>query len=154
MILFTAFWLLMWAIGEVMTIHELLTGKWASGFAQVFTGGWVCAWTVAGAYIISAWCWGLAGREVILLKEGSLDIRREAFGIGRSKEFDVAQIRELRVQPQPFDAKKSPFGRNSWFWAPGTVAFDYGASTQHFGSNLDEAEAKLLIEVIKKRANL
>jgi len=154
LILFVGFWLCGWAFGEFFSIYQLLAGKWESALSRLFTIAWLGAWTVAGAYIISTWLWGLAGREVILLRPDSLTLRRKVFGMGRSDEFDPRQIRKLRVPPLPFDARKSPFGRDSWFWKSGSIAFDYGASTHRFGFNLDEAEAKLLLEAIKKRLPL
>jgi hypothetical protein len=34
---------------------------------------------------------------------------------------------------------------------PGSISFDYGTKTYRFGVILDEAEAKLIVEAVKKR---
>jgi len=148
-ILFMGFWLCGWVVGESFAIRQLTTSKMPSA-ARLFLVPWLGAWTVGGCLAIYFWLWNLAGHEVVSLTPTSLAIRREILGFGPSREYDLPNVKNLRVD--------SAFSRYSFGWSPtsrsmlgGSIAFDYGAKTFRFGSGLDEAEASHLVEVLRSR---
>lgn len=80
------------------------------------------------------------------MQRQSLILRREILGLGRSREFDVSQIRDLRILPLPLgDPRDLSLG------SEGVIAFDYGAKTFRFGAALAEAEAKQLLQTLHTR---
>ena len=102
----------------------------------------------------------VASREVVVIDGSVLKIRRELFGLGRSKDFELSNVRNLRssqMPSQPWWFGFSPEG------AGFCVAFDYGVRTYQFGvavsslsapglvRSLDEAEARHLVHVIGQR---
>jgi hypothetical protein len=147
-ILFIGFWLCAWAFGEVSVIHQLATGK-ANG-TGLFLIGWLGMWTAGGCFFISLWLWSMAGHEIVSLTPISLAIRRDILGFGRSREYDLPSVKNLRIDNTSINR-----GYNGGFSLPtpfgGKIAFDYGAKTFRFGAGVDEAEASHLIELLKSR---
>ncbi len=148
--LFIGFWMCGWVFGEFFAIQELLSGKMTASGGSVFLVGWLGAWTVAGCAIFSYWMWNVAGHEIISLTPASLSIRRDILGFGRSREYDLPSVKNLRMDRTP---KNSSFALNSPSQSifGGAIAFDYGAKTFRFGGGVDEAEASLLIGLLKSR---
>lgn len=149
LILFMGFWLCGWAIGESFAIRELATGKMPLA-GKLFLVGWLGAWTVGGGFAIFFWMWNLAGHEVVSLTPTSLAIRREVLGFGPSREYDLPNVKNLRVD-SAFSRNGLEFSLTSRSMFAGSIAFDYGAKTFRFGSGVDEAEASHLIEVLRSR---
>jgi hypothetical protein len=147
LILFVGFWLCGWLFGEYSVIRELATGKTAAG-ASLFMVGWLGAWTVGGGAAIYFWLWNLTGHEIVSLTPTSLAIRRDVLGFGRSREYDLPSVKNLRIAPT-FGNTNFTFTTQSF--GGGSMAFDYGAKTFRFGGGLDDAEASHLIDVLKSR---
>jgi hypothetical protein len=145
--LFVGFWLCGWLFGEVSAMRQLATGKTAAG-ASIFMVGWLGAWTVGGGVAIYFWLWNAAGHEIVSLTPTSLTIRRDILGFGRSNEYDLPSVKNLRVV---FSLGNTNFNFPTQSLAGGTMAFDYGAKTFRFGRGLDEAEASHLVELLKSR---
>ncbi len=150
LILFMGFWLCMWAVGEVM-VPQLAFKKGLPPSALLFMIAWLGGWTVGGGFATYAWLWNLTGKEVILVNSQLLTTRREMGQFGRTKEFILTQIRDLRASQPIFNPADFSSGLQFWGLGGGTIAFDYGAKTYRFGSGLDEAEAKQIVNTIKNR---
>jgi hypothetical protein len=161
LILFLAVWLCGWAIGEVMVPAGVLVrmisgqGKMAVGEDLFVLLLWFPLWTVGGLMVMLALWWSFAGREVILVSDGALVVRREVGPLQRSRTYDLARVRNLRFSPPVYN----PFSMSgSWGYqlqflglAGGNVAFDHGETTRRFGSGLSETEAARLIATILAR---
>jgi hypothetical protein len=160
MLLFLAIWLCGWAIGEVMVPIDALVGltsgqgKMGGGEGLLLLLVWFPFWTVAGLVIMFALWWNLAGREVVILSDGALVVRREVGSLQRSRSFDLAGVRNLRYAPLVYN-----FFSMSGSWGyqlqilgvgGGTVAFDHGGKTHRFGIGLSEIEANRLVTTIKQ----
>ncbi len=91
--------------------------------------------------------WMLFAVEQVRVNTRELALGRRLFGLGRSREFDIASVKDLRSLPQPF-AGMSFMGNYSMYMQPGSMGFDYGSRTYRFGQGLDEAEAKNLVKQI------
>jgi hypothetical protein len=163
-VLFLLAWLGGWFMGEITaisTIFHLKIGLFGDSFksrpesgGQLFLMFWLAGWTLGGAWAIASIAWQLFGREIIGIEAGELLYRVEALGIGRTRAFASNQITRLRAVD--IDSS-SPSRRSSWGGVPslfgqgvGAVAFDYGARTYRIGATLDEAEARLLIQQMKR----
>ena len=147
LILFLGFWLCGWFFAEFSAIRQLETGKAAAGIS-LFMVVWLGGWTVGGAAAIYFWLWNAAGHEIISLTPTGLTVRRDILGFGRSKEYDLPSIKNLRIVPTLVIPN---FNYAAQSFPGGTIAFDYGAKTFRFGGGLDEAEASHLIDVLKSR---
>ena len=90
--------------------------------------------------------WHLVGKEIVTVDGQWLKTRREIGRWGRTHEYMLAQIRDLRAS-QGHEQPRFSSGMSG-----GTsIAFDYGAKTYRFAVELDEAEAKEIVRTIKNR---
>jgi hypothetical protein len=101
---------------------------------------------------ISILSWLLFGVEVIKVDHAGIKTRRQVFGRGRTRDYEGDHIRRLRAAPMVYATTY----HNNFTWeylglAGGQIAFDYGAKTTRFGSGLDEAEARMIVDAITQR---
>lgn len=106
----------------------------------------IVVWIIGGVFAVTVFFWNLAGRERIALQSGGdLTIRREVFGLGWTRHYELSAVKALRVVESGVDAvfglrQSDPFGVRG-----GPFAFDYGAKTIRFGAGLEVAEAKYVL---------
>jgi hypothetical protein len=149
-ICFLGFWICGWGVGEVMVTRQLLNGD-ALPVGEVFMLTWLGVWTVGGLFAIYAWLWQVMGKEIVMVHGQTFKTRRDIGGFGFDKEYDLVQMRDVRVGRlgiNPFDFSSS---LQLWGVGGGVISFDYGARTYRFGAGLDEAEAKQIVTAIKQR---
>jgi len=130
-----------WLVGEVLPLMSFLRGDTPS--QPVFLVVWFIGWTPGGAYVLYAWAWHLGGREVIEIDDRTLTTKRELFGLGIPKRFNVAEITNLRILQQSLpmrdtEERVSAMMAESWGLCGGIMAFDYGASTYRFGFGVNQ----------------
>jgi hypothetical protein len=104
---------------------------------------WLLGWTAGGVFALYALLWLAVGKEIVSLRPGSLTIKLAVLGVGLTREYDLAHIKNLRVSPEP----ANPFGWSMSFWGigGGLIAFDYGAKTVRFAASIEEAEASQIV---------
>jgi hypothetical protein len=148
---FLTFWLCGWAFGEVAAATALFPTAQKEPAGAAFLLFWLGGWTLGGAFCIYIWLWQIKGREVVTISPTALTIRNEVLGCGRSRHYDVCEIRNLRVASltyNPFDFRS---GLAFWGIGGGLIAFDYGFKTYRFGGGIDEAEARIILQSIVSR---
>jgi hypothetical protein len=92
-------WLLGWAFGEVFAIQQILAP--GPPQAKIFLAVWLALWTVGGCAAAGHVLWMLVGRERLRLTSDALTLKREVFGLGRTKRYDLQRIRGLRATAIP-----------------------------------------------------
>jgi hypothetical protein len=104
-LLFLPVWLVGWFFGETSALRELLasTQPLTSNGFLVF---WLIAWTIGGAWAVFTFLWLSAGREMVRVSQGTLTLRQDLFGLGRDRDYDLREVRDLRVAATP----STPFG--------------------------------------------
>jgi len=152
-VLFVGFWMCGWLFGECSVIIMLARAKTPLP-ANLFMLAWLGGWTVGGAFAGYQWLWNVAGKELIALREDTLAIKSDVLSFGRVREFDLAEVHDLRIDRPSglsmFSGDRrgglpgQPFGN-------GTIAFDYGAKTFRFALGLDESEARQLVARLNSR---
>ena len=153
---FLSLWLCGWAVGEVTAAGFLMSAFGSEGalIASPFLLFWLCGWTIGGAVVIGLLLWNLIGKEVVTLEHGVLTIAKQLGPVGLPKRYDLSHARDARVAPLPVRSGRRHYRGTGW---PGFgavlsgIAFDYGARTFHFGADLDEAEAKYLLDLLHPR---
>ena len=153
LILFLAAWLVGWAVGEFTVPTTFFKGNKDVG-SLIFTTAWLVAWTIGGGFAIYAWLWNVAGKEKVTITNLNLTIKRDLFGFGKEKEYDIMHISNLRVSAQPFNPFNFSASLQFWGIGGGVLAFDYGSRTYRFGGGVDEAEANKIVGTIKERYRL
>jgi hypothetical protein len=135
------------AFGEVSVLRELFSG---AGARTPFLLFWIVGWTLGGGFAAFAWLWMLAGRERVLLRLRTLAIRREVFGLGWTREYDLAHVRNMRASSGSYDPFGWGAGARVWGLS-GSVVFDYGAKSVRFAASVDEPEAVQIVRNLKTR---
>jgi len=151
-ILFIAFWLMGWVFGEVAALKSLLfPDEEFAGIPSLFLIGWLGAWTVGGAFAIYTWLWNIKGKEIIIINSEEISYKKDLFGFGRSREYTLAEIKDMRVIDKPSGFWGSQSYNDFWGFSVGVIGFDYGYKTYKIGNSIDEAEAKHIINEISQR---
>ncbi len=145
---FLTFWLCGWAVGEVSAPVAFFASAKKDPGAAAFLLFWLCGWTLGGAFALGVWLWQFKGCELIAAFPAGLSIRHEVFGCGRTKSYDVAEIRDLRVAPSSYDPFDFRSRMGVWGLGRGSIAFDYGFKTFRFAAGVDEAEARIILQRI------
>jgi hypothetical protein len=154
-IIFFSVWLGGWYFGETSAINEIFSKGVNDAAANGFMSFWLAGWSVGGIFALSILLWMLFGNEkivfsknLIALKKGLLDWN---FIV---KQYETSQIKNLELNPQPtvneFFGQRRNIGDYAGF-SGGKIRFDYGLKTVKFGVNIDVAEARYLIDEIKKK---
>jgi hypothetical protein len=149
LMLFLAAWLVGWCFGEVFAAHELFLGT--DNAPVMFLGAWLIGWTLGGGFALYAWLWMLRGREVVVLRLDTLLTKRDLWGVGRSKEYDLGHIKSVRVAPLSWNPYDWSGAMQFWGIGGGPIAFDYGSQTVRLGSGVDEAEAREIVKELRSR---
>ncbi len=152
-IFFLACWILGWAVGEVMVSRQFFNGD-VPAEGELFMLAWLGIWTVGGAVAIYAWFWQIMGKEIVTLHGQRFTVRRDIGGFGFDKEYDLVQIRDLRVGPVGMNLLDFSSSLQLWGVGGGMIAFDCGARTHRFGASLDEAETKQVVTAIAQRCRI
>jgi len=148
-LLFAPVWLVGWAMGEYSALGAIFGEP--DGPTPWFLVLWLVIWTFGGVAVLGAFVYGAFGREVIEAAGGTLRVRREALGLGRTLEYAAHDVRRVRVSPAPNDSFSWPGGLQSWGSGRGLIAFDHGARTIRFCGGVEEAEAERIAGLLRER---
>jgi hypothetical protein len=154
-IIFLLFWMVGWFWGESSTIKEVLDAE--SSLIDGFMIFWLLGWTLGGLFAIVVLFWTLFGCEIVTIEKPIIRIEKGLFNTGIfKKNYDLPTIKNLELSPESTFANifsnKNKIG-DFWGLTGGKIRFDYGMKTIKFAIGVDEAEARHLIEEIKRRGN-
>jgi small-conductance mechanosensitive channel len=137
-------WMYFWIQSLVPAIRESVESPakaWDTGSLL-----WALVGVIIALFFTFQWLWMLLGREVVSVSARSLRIERKLFGIGRTREYAMDRIQNIRVGKGPV----SPFWRSRGTAVRGTIQFDYEDKVVGFGSGIDDAEGQFLINEMKR----
>jgi hypothetical protein len=146
-------WLSLWILGITRAASEVASGRARGGEAD-FLSLWAAGAVFGASLVAYAWLWNAIGREVVGRRPGVLAIRREVAGLGRTREYALPDVRNLRVSLPPADASGWAASMRMWRGGPGLIAFDHGARTVRFGDGIDEAEATIVLAELGVREGI
>lgn len=116
---------------------------------------WYCGW-LRGHYgelfVPYAWLWNAFGKEVVTVRVGTLVLKRDILGFGRSRVFPVSEISHLRASGLFGSSFLRGWagGLNYWGLSGGVIVFESGGKTHRFGIHLEEDEARHVVEELVK----
>jgi hypothetical protein len=147
---FLMVWLAGWTIGGIAAITALLMPA-TEGLPQAFMLFWLCGWAIGWIFATTTILWQLFGKEIIIVTSGVLTIYKSLhFGFHR-KMYAVGNIRNMEHHAQPARSKFYNKAQVGSIFGISVLSFDYGAKTINFGRGLDKAEARNLLEFMKKK---
>lgn len=144
-------WLGGWAVGGVAVGMDLVTGRTKAPWGFL----WLAGLTGVGLLPLFAVFWNMSGREIILINDQDLVVRRELGGFHLWEwGFALAAVRNLRYSPpiyDPFSFSEPWAYQLQWLGiGGGSVAFDYDGKTYRFGCGLSEVESRRLIKTVRE----
>lgn len=163
-LMFLGLWLCGWAMGEITALGALLGKGWmgeaapkGTGFEEgrAFLAVWLLFWTAGGFFALSFLLYQLKGREEVTLDGQYLRHVRDFLVWKRSREYLREHVKDIRLSRgigSLADIMSPARGLEFWGIGGGTLCFDYGSRTIRFGAGLEEAEAKPLIDLLRRRA--
>ena len=149
MLLFLMAWLGGWSVGGMSAFIQVAK----PGDGQAFLAFWLVGWAIGEICVLGIILWQLVGLEELSIRGGNLVHRVSIGGLGRTREFLGALVKNLRTARQ----LSAPWMDQRAFAPPifgsgyGAIAFDYGAKTYRIGASLDEAEATLILGTLSKK---
>ena len=152
--LFTTFLLAAWfALVVILAIFMKAPTQDKPPF--LFTAVFVMVWLFVTLVFSGAWLQMTFGREIITVTLQELTLWRRPFG--QQRRYRLAEVKNFRVLEDVFSVFPVWYFWPMWyFWwvgypFAGVLAFDYGAGTVRFGANLDPAEARQIVALLKER---
>jgi hypothetical protein len=148
-----AIWLAFWGMAEVFAISALFN-QFTFFPGLIFFLIWITFWTFGGVMAFKSLLWNLIGKEIITVDQVSLTIDKKGALLFKKRMYDINQVKSIRVQEDDtsndgfFSRRRTDFGFAAY---EGTIRFDYGLKTIKFAVEIDEAEAKFIIEELKNR---
>lgn len=109
---------------------------------NLFLASFLLVWSIVVVILGLAFLMMIVGRDVIIVKPGSIHIRSEILCLGGGPEYGVAHIRNLR--------KFEPREESSDGWRGQCLAFDYNGSRVTFGSNISGAGAAVIMSRVER----
>jgi len=103
----------------------------------VFLSAWLLGWSIAPLLMTTILTVLLFGREVIKAHPGRVDLFIGLPFLGFTAQYDVARMRNLRSEQPKKETGKKP----GMSWRGSHLAFDYGANSVAFGSDISSGEA-------------
>lgn len=114
----------------------------------------VLGMSVGCGFILYWWLWMVGGGETIAADDKRIAIGRDILGIGKTHEFDLLFVRDLRIELLP-PSPQTHLNMINWRGGGGCcVTFDYQGVPQHFGIGLFEDEAEALVSAIERRVSI
>ena len=103
-------------------------------------------------WALSVVLWYLIGREEVVVGTRGIQITRRAFPLRRRRFYEAAHIADLRSRVIDPDLRYNQSANVIWrSFKAGSLCFDYGRATFGFGLDLEEADAKHILSVLRER---
>jgi hypothetical protein len=130
-LLFLPVWLTFWTFGGLMAMKWVAHPKPST--PRLFISIWLVDWAFGETWAIYQWFRTAFGREIVKVSEGTLTIKRDILGRGKTKTFPVGRVMNLRASGFfPSDSYWENYLANLKL-AGGTVDFDSEDKTHRFG---------------------
>lgn len=153
---FIAIWIAMTANAYTVIPFQFSWDFSQNRFDNWFMILWYFGLAFAIINVVVCLIWFFTGVEIITLThDGQLTIDKKPIPFIRKKQYDLRQAEFFRIRPQDLSDKKQNLKLLTAFYSNiGIIHFDYGMKTIRFGSEIDEAEARHLLETLVKRGYL
>lgn len=112
----------------------------------LFLSAWLLGWSTAPLLITTLVAVLLFGRETLRVTPGTLELVMGLPGLGLKARYELSAVRNLRLETPPKKSGKS--------WRGPHAAFDYGANSGAFGSDLTEADLAAMRSKIETAGGL
>lgn len=138
---------LIWTAGGIFVITILFSGENIQDIIPTII--WLAFWLFSDLLIFHFILWYSFGKEIIRIDSGFLLIRKDIFGRGQEKSFQLDQILDLRSVGTFTNKNSFSEWLNLMGLSGGNIAFEYQGKTYRFGIYLLERESRELVDKLK-----
>jgi hypothetical protein len=152
---FLMFWGAGWLMGEFTAIALMIRAD--NSFERWMMPIWLIPWSIAGFFVIRIVLWMLIGKEVLRFERGNLTVSKRNGLLIKPKTFDLREMRHIRVAETGDNFPGMAMQKGMWLGSVGNrgaIKFDYGLKTVRVGENIDEAEARFIINTLRVKGIL
>ncbi|MEJ6680672.1 MAG: hypothetical protein QNL21_01125 [Flavobacteriales bacterium] len=139
-------WMAIWVICGFFFVSQYFISESEKQklFIIAFLGFWLYLLFKAMQILI----WRVTGSEDIVIQKGLLNYKKSYAGIGRVKKVEINSISNLGLVKYSEKSYKNSY--ESYFWSMGAEKIGFNSAKRHMiiGMQLDEKDAKLLLELI------
>jgi hypothetical protein len=143
-------WSIVWLAGEGALIAGLKGWLPMPALPKAVLLGFLAAFTAAGLFVIYRLLWYMAGREVFVVRQDGLEVRREIWGLGRTRVFDRSSIRKIRGRRLNYEVIYPSWGRMFIGHGNGEILIERDGEARAYGKGLKEEEARLLGSLLQQ----
>ncbi len=147
--IFLPLWLVFWIVVGIAAILMTL-GEYDPNVGRGFIVLWLVAWAAGASGVGYLLLWTYFGREFVVLRSETIEVRHELFGHVRAHTYDLAQVRDLRVTIDGTWQDRA-LAAVRWRQGGGLLAFVHRRDTIRFGAGLTEAEARDVLARLESR---
>lgn len=106
--------------------------------------------TAVELFLLFIFFWQIIGKEIIIVSQDTIKIKKSFFGMGKVKEYTGLHIKNLRASANLRDNHLVNWSNfvSDLGLSGGRLIFDYGSKTNRFGIGIEEAEAKQIYNKI------
>lgn len=134
-----------WVFGEAMIASWLLNGE--GDFETKATDAVMALmWSLVGLFALYRVLYDFTGRERVRINSSSIVLARDLAGRTRERHYDRSQISDLRI----FDPAELR-GKLDLELFDHKLAFDHAGDLIRFGSHIDDAEARWILDRLKEQ---
>jgi len=146
-------WFVVWLVVEGAILEFLVGGFGPAGSVSSvplsLAAGFLAVFTAAGGVVGWRWLWCLGGRESFLVEQAALVARREIWGVGHTRRFDLQELTSLKAGRLKYRVTYPSWGRMFIGHGDGEIVVDYAGHTFAYGKGLEEAEAWDLVDLLE-----
>ena len=103
---------------------------------------WLAGWTLGGIQVFRSILWALFGKETINISNYEIKLKDSTLGFGKTHRFSIHELKSVEFN-QPSVSEESDY--------PGKILLHRNSKVYSYGTNLDEIEAKSIIDLIKSK---
>jgi hypothetical protein len=147
-------WLVIWAAGEIAIVLFILGPLGRPGVdpspALPLSLVFLAAFTAGGGIVLWRWLWRVGGRETFLVVRGEISARREIWGIGHSRTFDLERIGSVNAGRLKYRVIYPSWGRMFIGQDESELVIEWAGRSYVYGKGLTTAEAGDLARLLNE----
>ncbi len=153
-------WLILWLILGVVAFRELIYGG-VSANGEAYSPAiflaikiYLVFWTYFLFKIGRAFLWSRGGKELILLKDNTLFVKKAIYGYGRSREFPIENISTPEILAKTDMSFQDQMESSFWVVGGEKILFDSFGKRFGFGRKINDGLAKTILKRVNKRLKM
>lgn len=146
----------LWIAGGTSAYQGFLAAR--NPNRRTWLGAWLIVWTVWGLWALPRAALQFLGREIIEVDGRAITLRRQVAGIGRTRRFDVGEVRNLHLAaPPPVGAVPPPSRGWPQLATPllaGSIRFEYQGRTHEFAMGIGWSDMTTVLQGLRERVQV